>query len=64
MFAFRYTDSKEAYKGEFEAIGAWTKAKLEELQTTMLAKATADRNAKLRVVSYSATRETICVIAR
>ena len=50
MLALRFNGTKEAYSGAVEGIGAFVKKRLQEIQDAMLEKATADRNAKLKVV--------------
>jgi hypothetical protein len=50
MLALRYNGSKEAYDGTVGDLGAFVVKRLAEIQQAMLAKATKDRNAKLKVV--------------
>ena len=50
MLALRLNGSKEAFSGPVADFGAFVSAKLAAIQDAMLAKATAERNAKLKVV--------------
>jgi len=50
MLALRYNGAKEAWAGEMSAVGGHVAATLAAVQDAMLAKATAERNAKLKVV--------------
>jgi hypothetical protein len=50
MLALRYNGTKEPWSGDVASFGAFVAAKLDAIQNAMLAKATEERNAKLKVV--------------
>jgi hypothetical protein len=52
MLALRYNGTKEAWSGDVASFGAFVAAKLDAIQSAMLAKATEERNAKLKVVRW------------
>ena len=52
MLALRYNGAKEPWQGDVATFGAFVAARLELIQAAMLAKATQERNAKLKVVRF------------
>ena len=58
MLALRYSGAKEPWSGDVSGFGAFVKARLDQIQGEMLAKATAERNSKLKVVRAVGSEKT------